>query len=76
MDSSLQINEALQLPREGFIHYQSRALFYNIIALVINLEVLLSSLGVGRLGVEGLSKREKGLMDMDNSVVIAASRGI
>ena len=25
----------------------------------------------GRLGVEGLSKKEKGLMDIDNSVVIA-----
>ena len=25
----------------------------------------------GELGVEGLSKKEKGLMDMDNSVVIA-----
>ena len=26
---------------------------------------------VGDEGVEGLSKKEKGLMDMDNSVVIA-----
>ena len=26
-------------------------------------------------GVEGLSKKEKGLMDMDNSVVIAGGRG-
>ena len=25
----------------------------------------------GQLGVEGLSKKEKGLMDMDKSVVIA-----
>ena len=29
----------------------------------------------GGLGVEGLSKKEKGLMDMDNSVVIAGGRG-
>ena len=29
----------------------------------------------GRLGVEGLSKKEKGLMDMDNSMVIAGGRG-
>ena len=28
------------------------------------------------LGVEGLSKKEKGLMDMDNNVVIAGGRGI
>ena len=27
-----------------------------------------------RLGVEGLSKKEKGLMGMDNSVVIARER--
>ena len=27
------------------------------------------------VGVEGLSKKEKGLMDMDNSVVIAGGRG-
>ena len=26
--------------------------------------------------MEGLSKREKGLMDMDNSVVIARERGV
>ena len=26
-------------------------------------------------GVEGLSKKEKGLVDMDNSVVIAVGRG-
>ena len=26
------------------------------------------------LGVEGLSKKEKGLMDMDNNVVIAGGR--
>ena len=26
---------------------------------------------MGRLGVEGLSKKEKGVMDMDNGVVIA-----
>ena len=29
----------------------------------------------GRLGVEGLRKKEKGLMDMDNRVVIAGERG-
>ena len=29
----------------------------------------------GGEGVEGLSKKEKGLMDMDNSVVIAGGRG-
>ena len=29
---------------------------------------------VGRGGVEGLSKKENGLMDMDNSVVIAVGR--
>ena len=28
-----------------------------------------------RLGVEGLSKKVKGLMDMDNSVVIAGVKG-
>ena len=27
------------------------------------------------VGVEGLSKKEKGLIDMDNSVVIAEARG-
>ena len=31
--------------------------------------------GGGRLGVEGSSKKEKGLIDMDNSVVIAGGRG-
>ena len=30
----------------------------------------------GGQGVEGLSKKEKGLMDMDNSVVIAAAGGV
>ena len=30
--------------------------------------------GAGSEGVEGLSKKEKGLIDMDNSVVIAAGR--
>ena len=30
----------------------------------------------GEKGVEGLSKKEKGLMDVDNSVVIAGVRGI
>ena len=28
------------------------------------------------LGVEGSSKKEKGLMDMDNSVVITEDRGV
>ena len=28
----------------------------------------------GGLGVEGLNKKEKGLMDMDNSVVISGGR--
>ena len=32
--------------------------------------------GVGELGVEGLSKKEKGLTDMDNSVVIAGGREV
>ena len=27
-------------------------------------------------GVEGLSKKERGLMDMDNSVVIAGEKGV
>ena len=27
--------------------------------------------GTGKLGVDALSRKEKGLMDMDNSVVIA-----
>ena len=30
----------------------------------------------GREGVEGLSKKEKGLMDMDNSVVIIGGNGV
>ena len=30
--------------------------------------------GVGGEGVEGLGKKEKGLMDMDNIVVIAVRR--
>ena len=30
----------------------------------------------GCLGVEGLSKKEKGLMDVDNSVVIVAGEGV
>ena len=29
----------------------------------------------GRVGAGGMSKKEKGLMDMDNSVVIAGERG-
>ena len=29
----------------------------------------------GGYGVEGVSKNKKGLMDMDNSVVIAGGRG-
>ena len=32
--------------------------------------------GGGMLGVEGLSKKEKGLMHMDNSVVIAEWSGV
>ena len=31
--------------------------------------------GCGGKGVEGLAKKEKGLMDMDNSVVIAGEAG-
>ena len=31
--------------------------------------------GRGRLGVEGLSKKEKGLIDMDNHMGIAKGRG-
>ena len=27
-------------------------------------------------GVEGLSKKEKGLMNMDNSVVVAGGKGV
>ena len=30
---------------------------------------------MGKLGVEGLSKKKKGLMDMDNMVVIAVGEG-
>ena len=30
----------------------------------------------GQLGMEGLSKKERGLMDMDNSVVIAGGKGV
>ena len=30
----------------------------------------------GGKGVEGLSKKEKGLMDMDNSAVIAGRKGV
>ena len=32
--------------------------------------------GGGKLGVEGLSKKEKGVMDMDNGVVIAVGRRV
>ena len=32
--------------------------------------------GEGGYGLKELSKKEKGLMDMDNSVVIAAGRGL
>ena len=31
---------------------------------------------LGRLGVEGLNKKEKELMDMDNSVVITGVSGV
>ena len=31
--------------------------------------------GEGRLGVEGLSEKDKGLMDMDNCVVTAGEGG-
>ena len=33
-----------------------------------------ATMGQGVLGVERLSKKEKGLMDMDNSVVIAGGK--
>ena len=33
-------------------------------------------MGVGRFGVEGLSKMEKGLMEMDNRVLIVGITGI
>ena len=36
---------------------------------------MIVSQGGGGQGVEGLSEKEKGLMDMDNSVVIAGGRG-
>ena len=40
-------------------------------------ESRLTTLGGEELGgVEGLSKKEKGLMDMDDSVVIAGARGV
>ena len=32
--------------------------------------------GVSGLGVKGSRKKEKGLMDMDNNVMIAGGRGI
>ena len=38
------------------------------------MESRVTASGVGGEGVEGLGKKEKGLMDMDNSVVI--TRGI
>ena len=34
-----------------------------------------ASCGGGGYGAEGLSKKEEGLMDKDNSVVIARGRG-
>ena len=37
---------------------------------------LTASGGRGCYGVEGLSKKEKGLMDIDNSVVIMAEEGV
>ena len=35
------------------------------------MEIRMTAKGRGSEGVEGLSKKEKGLSDMDNSVVIA-----
>ena len=35
----------------------------------------MTAIGVGRLEVEGLNKKEKGLMDMDNCVEFAGGRG-
>ena len=35
----------------------------------------MTAIGVGRLGVEGSSKKGKGLMDMDSSVVIDGGKG-
>ena len=40
----------------------------------LTIESRLTPMGA-RLGVEGLSKQEKELMDMDNSVVIVGRRG-
>ena len=39
------------------------------------IESELTTKGVGRLGMEGLSKKEKGLMDMGYSVVTAGVQG-
>ena len=36
----------------------------------------IESYGRVGLGMEGLSKKEKGLMDMGNTVVIAGERGV
>ena len=36
----------------------------------------MTAIGRGGKRVEGLSKKEKGLMDMDNSVVVAGGGGI
>ena len=44
---------------------------------LIDRELVTAKAGVGGgEGVEGLSKKEKGLMDMDNSVVIAGGEGV
>ena len=35
-----------------------------------------TAMGGRGVGIEGLSKKGKGLLDMDNSVVIAGGRGV
>ena len=40
------------------------------------MECRMTAVGVEIRGIEGLSKKEKGLMDMDNSVVIAGGSGV
>ena len=39
------------------------------------IESRMTAIGVGRLEVEGLNKKEKGLMDMENSVGVAGGIG-